>query len=293
MKRRISPEFLALFALALADAMLLSCTRYTLALQGYALVPVGGIFFTGLWYVYTFKRPEPRLAGLARTALLFAVGTALMGTLSYLLAGVSTRPLYDAQLAAIDQTIGFDWPTYHHLLLSTSALSHLTHWSYSALGLELIFLILILDPIGRSGRARELFLGFTLAAVMVMLIGALFPAAGAYAYYKTPELHTEPYVAQYLALRNGSLHVLDPRTMQGIVQFPSFHAALAVICLSATRGIRWLFLPLLPLTLLIIAATPVAGGHHFSDVLAGLLIAGIVIGLLRQARGDDEPQKAT
>ncbi|MGH8460215.1 MAG: phosphatase PAP2 family protein [Stenotrophobium sp.] len=276
-------EFTLLFALTLADVLLLAFTRYTLALHGFALVSLGGVFFLGLWIVYGRLRPEPRLAGLARTALLFTLGTAALGTLSYLLAGLSPRPLFDAQLAALDRAIGCDWPAYHRLLLSTPALAHLTQWSYGALGIELIVLILMFDPIGRPDRARELFLGFTLTAIAVVLLGAVFPAAGAFVYYATPESHTEPYVIQYLALRNGSLHVLDPRTMQGIVQFPSFHAALAVICLHATRGMRWLFWPLLPMTLLVIASTPAAGGHHFSDVLAGLFIAGMVIALLRRA----------
>ena len=263
------------------DAFLLVSTSYSIAPYGWSLLLACCIFLSVIWLAYSRWRPEPTLAGLARTALRFALGTCAIGVFSYLLAGLASRPLFDAQFAACDQAMGLDWVAYRHFLFVTPALKRVTTGCYALLGAELILLILTLDVIKRPERAHELFLGFMLTALIVILIGAVFPAAGAFVHYASPEMYSEPYVAQYLGLRNGSIHVIDLTRMEGIVQFPSFHAALALVCSFVARGTR-LFWPLLLVNLLVMLATPPAGGHHFIDVFAGLAVAAAVTLALRK-----------
>jgi membrane-associated phospholipid phosphatase len=60
---------------------------------------------------------------------------------------------------------------------------------------------------------------------------------------------------------------------EGIITFPSFHAALGIIFIAGLWPIpvlRWIGLIV---NVLMIAATPVEGGHYFIDVLAGVVIA--------------------
>jgi membrane-associated phospholipid phosphatase len=92
----------------------------------------------------------------------------------------------------------------------------------------------------------------------------------------------DPYVQQFLALRDGHLKIIDLRQLQGVVQFPSFHLAMAVILTYAVRGIRVLFPVLLAWNALVIAATPLVGGHHFSDLWGGALVTLLVILLMRR-----------
>lgn len=281
--RRLSAAQGLLLAVGLADAVLLTMCHWIIAMRGLAVLAIGGATLLLVYQVYSRWRPEPRLAALAGTALHFALATALLGTLSYLLTSLSAqRPLADPALAALDQALGLDWQAYHRYANATPALRALTQCGYALLGMELLGLILTLDLIGRQDRARELLLGFCVTALAAILIAALWPAAGAYVHYATAEQQTEPYVLQYLATRSAAPHTLDLLQMQGIVQFPSFHAALALICSFVARGTR-LYGPLLAVNGWIVLSTPPAGGHHFADVAAGLLLAAVVAFALHRA----------
>ncbi len=88
------------------------------------------------------------------------------------------------------------------------------------------------------------------------------------------------YVAQMAALRDGALRVIDLGDVQGLVVFPSFHAALAVICAAVAQE-RWI-VPVWGFNLLIVAASPAIGGHYFVDILAGILLACITVGLVHE-----------
>jgi len=268
-----------------ADAVCLlmgALTRpWHIAWAAQEMVAAGSAVLLVIWWVYGSIRPAPRLAGMARTALLFALYTNAVGTLSYLLTGTLQLPLLDRQLDAMDHALGFDWMAVHQWLWSPRWLRIATILLYACLGPELILLILLLDLCGRGDRARELFLTFVISSLAVTVLGELLPAAGAFVEYATPEAHTTRYVLDYLGLRDGSLRSIDAVTMQGVVQFPSFHAALAALSAYAVRGMRWLFAPSLLLNVLVIVVTPAAGGHYLVDVLAGLLLAAATIALLR------------
>lgn len=60
---------------------------------------------------------------------------------------------------------------------------------------------------------------------------------------------------------------------QGIISFPSLHAASGLLFLMALWPVRYVGWIAALLNLAMIAATPVDGGHYFSDVAAGLAIA--------------------
>jgi len=64
---------------------------------------------------------------------------------------------------------------------------------------------------------------------------------------------------------------------EGIITFPSLHAALAVIPIVALWPIprlRWL---ILALNIVMLAATPIDGSHYFIDVIAGIVVAAIAV----------------
>lgn len=238
------------------------------------LVPLAcASVFLAISAVYTYLRPDRGLAGVLLSAALFILLTNTLGIFSYLLGNLSHAPLIDTELAAFDRSLGFDWSAWRGFLSEPPALGIAMFNIYGSLGVELIVLILLLDPIGKHDRARELFLGFAAILTIELLIGYWFPAAGAFVQYATPEAHTSAYVQQFLALRDGSQRTVDVLHVEGILQFPSFHAALAVICSVVVRGIRWLAWPLWTLNLLVLISTPSCGGHYLADVLMGLLIA--------------------
>ncbi len=65
--------------------------------------------------------------------------------------------------------------------------------------------------------------------------------------------------------------------ISGIIAFPSYHAACAVLLTYFLRGIPVLFPAAVVFNLLMVLATPIIGGHYATDVLAGLAVAAVTI----------------
>jgi len=84
------------------------------------------------------------------------------------------------------------------------------------------------------------------------------------------------------SLRAGEPMVLDWGHLDGVVQFPSFHAALGTIYIYAARHRLWALIPFAVLDTLLIVATPPMGGHYLSDTLAGIAVALIAIAVTRR-----------
>jgi PAP2 superfamily protein len=274
-------EWRLILYVAAADALLLAAAAFggrpwRIAWIPEFLLAAAALVLAAVWWAYRSLRPEPRLAGTARAALLLVIYFNVIATLSYLSVGMSGLPLFDAHLAALDRALGLDWMAYYRWLTASPQLALAVRVIYASLGPQMPVLYLLLNLAGHEDRARELFLASACSSFAVVAFGALLPAAGAFVYYGVPEARTTLYVQEYLAVRQG-LRVFDLRILQGLVQFPSFHAVLAVMCAHAVRGMRALFPLSLLLNGLIVAVTPIGGGHHFVDVLAGLLLAALVL----------------
>jgi membrane-associated phospholipid phosphatase len=62
----------------------------------------------------------------------------------------------------------------------------------------------------------------------------------------------------------------------GIISFPSLHASAALLAIYLVRGLKLIY-PVTVLNLLMLAGTPVFGGHFFVDVLAGVGIFCVAV----------------
>src|SRR5262249_43347877 len=78
-------------------------------------------------------------------------------------------------------------------------------------------------------------------------------------------------------LRDGSFRALVAVGSEGIITFPSLHAALAVILIIALWPIRMLRWVILVLNTVMLVATPIDGSHYFIDVIAGIAVAVLAV----------------
>ena len=148
----------------------------------------------------------------------------------------------------------------------------------------------VLAALGRYRRIEEFTFAFGLALFVTTLISGLVPAIGVYQQIGLDPAtlkHIDPgaYLDQLRDLpptRAGILRHLQLLNLGGIVTFPSFHAASAVLYTWALWPLRWSR----PLVVLVngvmLAATPLNGGHYFVDVIAGVAIAVSAIVAARQ-----------
>jgi membrane-associated phospholipid phosphatase len=79
------------------------------------------------------------------------------------------------------------------------------------------------------------------------------------------------------------------RGAEGLISFPSFHTAWAILLALALRRWRVAFLLSSILNAAVVAATLTTGWHYASDVLGGALVCAVAVALVRAA----DPRLAT
>jgi membrane-associated phospholipid phosphatase len=197
--------------------------------------------------------------------------------LQYPLASVGF-PVQDDLLASIDEALGFNWKiefsaVFHHPGLLSGMIS-----TYQALLWQVPIACVIVglfDP-----RRLQLFItANTIALGIALVLSALVPAAGAFHQYGSPL--PVVWVEQFLAVRDGSLRVLDPAVISGIVAFPSYHTILALLVGWAFAGVRKIVVFVIIFEAAILVSTRVMGGHYLADMAAGAVVAAVAVWFAR------------
>ncbi len=254
--------------------------------MGRSFATAGGataLSLAGYW-LYQTRRPDPRLAsalgGTAQIVAFAAVGAPF----SYIAASLDL-PLRDSWFDAADRALGLDWTSLLNWMDAHASLHPLFSIIYLSLLPQTVIVVLALALAGRLAWMRVFVLAFMISAIVTIVIAALVPAQGVWGFYKlSPAAYPDivPATQEYhlpifLGLRDGSFRQLMAMGSQGIVTFPSLHAALALIITVGMWPIpvlRWIGLAI---NTLMLVSIPVDGGHYFIDVPAGLAIAVLAI----------------
>lgn len=217
----------------------------------------------------------------ALSAVLLIIGfSAAAAPLSYLVATLGL-PQWDNALLRWDRALGLDWRAYLDWVNNRPLIGLMFTLTYQSLMSQMIVICLVLGLGGRHFELRVFTLAVVMSGMVCVLISALMPAMAMYVQlglkpHDFPNLAPAAayvHVEHILSLRDGTFRVFSLDTAEGIITFPSYHASLAVIFMAALWSVRWLRWPGVVLNLLVIAATPIDGGHYFVDVGAGIAIA--------------------
>lgn len=289
MLRRIS-EVQAFWAIVVA--IIVIDAAWTMAL-GIKVVPdpvalAGIALIAAINLVYATVRPHARIAAAAASVLQLAAFTSAGAVLSYLTV-TSRFPLIDRHLAAFDAAIGVNWVGLFHWVHDHPVIFRMFELAYNSMMLQVGFLLVALNALGRLERVREFVWLFVLSLLIIIPISWLLPAEGAWAHYGVSHLTNAYYLPDFYALREGRMPVIDMTGITGVIQFPSFHAALGLILIYAYRGVRYLFPISCLLNICMIASTAVSGGHHIADILAGLAVVPLAVVILRLGQGERAP----
>ena len=269
---------IVLVAAFVVTALLLS--NFHLAWQTFAAPALAcSTLLAGGWF-YSRWRADARLAsGLFSTAQLIAFA-AVAAPLSYIAASANL-PLCDAALDTMDRALGFDWKALLAWMNTAPILYRVLRPIYLSLTLQMTTVVLCLAFSGRHLWLRTYTLAFLCAALVCIAISAALPAAGAWPHYGPTASHSGilPTVSTswpvFYGLRDGSFRVLVAIGSEGIITFPSLHAALAVLVTAALWPVRYLRWAAVILNTAMLIATPIDGSHYFSDVLAGVALAAL------------------
>jgi hypothetical protein len=231
-------------------------------------------------------RPTTFLIGNAAQVVLV---TAIMAPMTYV-AAAAAYPLQDAALHRIDQLLGLDWRAYLDFVNQYPWLGAALSRGYTMIGWPIFAIPLVLGLAGHVVRLNQFVLAFGAALAATTLISAFVPAVAAFNYLGlTPADYANlkpladfDHMRHLPLVRDGTMRELDVMGVTGIVTFPSFHAASCLLYTWAFWPVRWMR----PITLaangLMLASTPIDGGHYFIDVFAGLALAAAAIALVNR-----------
>ena len=289
-------EWFALFVIgAFASIMLAGVASGLIGYDGADLNMVFALF-TGLWAVGHLAqgvqaRLLPDLCKLIAIFFLLALTAPLAGAVL----AETGSPLVDTRLAQADTWLipGFSWPAMAHCLNHYPRLMAALSYAYVSLGWQPLLLITLLCLLDRARHGWSFLSAWAGTLLLTMASFPLLPAVGAYAHFGILRA-TMPtvlcgsawhYPLTLLRLRDGTINMLGPDALEGIVTMPSFHAASAVLLAWGYAKIPFMRWPFLALNIVMwLSAIPI-GGHYLVDIAAGTAIAlGAIIAVERHAR---------
>jgi hypothetical protein len=276
-------------------ALLAACFSVSLLFVSFRLTPesvaysYGICLSLGAFVWWRFRQTAP-----ARLRTTFVIGaqaqvlltTVILAPATYVAASLG-GPLQDETLVAIDRALGLEWRAYLDFVNTRPWLGDLFGYGYRMIHWPIFAIPLILGMCGHVLRLNQYVLAFALALAVTAVVSAFVPAVAGFAHFGLTRadypnlrpLADSNHLPDLRSLRAGVLSVLDIREVMGIVTFPSFHAASSLLYAWAFWPIWWMRPVALLANGLMLAATPIDGGHYFIDVFAGLAVAAAAIWL--------------
>lgn len=273
--RRAYPNYIMIAGMSLFGLSLMLVRGFTIAPE------IAWEFFSWALVVIISGLAARRLGWERLAGALESIGViywqGLAGLLCIVPLATFAPPLADHFLNGIDKALSFDWVAYANLTQPLKPPFVIAYKSFiwqPALVLGALFFSRHFD------RGWQLVQAATIGLIPAIALFAFFPAVSAYNYHGGQPSYIQPVVAKFLPvlmeLRDGR-RILDEHSFAGMITFPSYHAAAAVMFAWAAWPLKWLRWPLIALNLVVLAATVSIGSHYLIDVIGGVGLGGFAI----------------
>jgi hypothetical protein len=211
---------------------------------------------------------------LEASALFSAIG--ILGPICAVIMASTALPLADEFLARSDQLLffGFRRDVLVEAVRHWDAFMEATSWIYHSLLWQPYLLIALLMAGGQGHHCWRFVSAWGIALGITLLLFPLAPAVGAPPYFFD-------FLGTFNGARNGELRAVGQGALTGIITFPSFHAAGAVLLGWAFQSIRPIAPAMFVLNGLMFASALIAG-HYLIDLVAGAAVACIAIRISRR-----------
>jgi hypothetical protein len=260
--------------------------HFDVDVAGYLALLVLSAALFGFGYFYSRVRPDANLAAMLFGASFLCTFSAAADFLNYLLLTVAGHPI-DETLARVDRALGFHWPQLIAWAAAHPVLNAALHAIYETSLPQIAALVVCLGLFRQPARIYGFCIALAIGAGIAIGFWTLFPSFGAFAVYHLPE---QVALKTNAALDGSYAHALNallahgpdrigPRAVKGLIGFPSFHTVMALLTIWYARnlpGLRW---AALVLNVLVVASTPIHGGHHLVDLFGGAATACVAIWL--------------
>ena len=235
---------------------------------------------TAAGWFYRSVRKEPRLAAVLISTSQIIAFAAVGAPLSYL-AATAGFPMQDALFDSWDRAwLHLDWASLMQMIASRPHLRLVLLLAYSSFAVQTVTTVFALGVAGRLASLKTFIVAFITTTLITIAISAVLPAVGPWVFL---DLHADmadgflPTSATswpvFFGLRDGSFHTINGMNSEGIISFPSLHAALGILFSAALWRVKIIKWAGLVLNGTMLVSTPAFGSHYFVDVIAGVLIA--------------------
>ena len=232
------------------------------------------VFLVPWLYLVTFPSRsafDRRLAELALAMTLLLVGNVIAAPAQYVVVSFGRPPI---DLAAWDRLLGFDVPRLTHWIAQSPRFVEWLAFGYFQVNVQMLALPALLGLLLKDTKAMwELVWHATVCVFLCVLVFAIWPAGAPAAYYN------HDLIADLLPRLGAGLPIprLSFGSLQGLISFPSLHVLWAWLFTWSVRRHRWLLAILLPINLLMGAATVCLGLHFGVDLLGSAVVAVVSV----------------
>jgi PAP2 superfamily len=238
----------------------------------------GTLFAAGSWFYRTI-RDEARLGAILTSTSQLIVFAAVGAPLSYL-AATAGFPLQDALFDAWDRQLQLDWSWLMSFIAARPSLQFVLLLAYSSFAVQAVTTILALGVTGQLARLTTFVIAFIATTLITIGVSAVLPALGPWLFLDFHPAMANGFLPTsstswpvFIGLRDGTFHTIHGLRSEGIITFPSLHAALGLLFATALWRITMVKWMAIVLNGLMLVATPAYGSHYFVDVLAGVMVA--------------------
>ncbi len=279
----------------LADVILF---RSALSIDWVTIIPTGGglLVLCAVWLKFYLAPAGPRERMMAELVFLVALMALLTNLASAMQYGAVAlgAPFADRWLAAADAAIGIDVPSLVKWTRAHPIVDLLLTVSYASLIAQYFVAIGLLAAYRHRAQFWEFAFHFHFCLIATVAALAIVPAVCPPAYYGfQPTIDMTRLIQQIRGFHAGTMTVVRFDQMEGLVSFPSFHVAGALITTWAVRHRRWIFVPYALVNVALIASTMMSGVHYAVDAIAALPLFLVSVFVYRRWASRLLPAEAT
>ncbi|MGH6682530.1 MAG: phosphatase PAP2 family protein [Pseudolabrys sp.] len=220
--------------------------------------------------------PQTRNVRIVQTILygvLYLVITSFCGVLAAYAMQRLAFPLQDQLLASADAALGVKWFDIAYWVDDHPQIQRILKLAYDSMSSQIALPLVILALSNRLSEVRVYLLAFAIALTITTIVAALMPAASPIALVDRTTFNILRFTGATPLDHLMRLRAAAPMTLSdafgGIITFPSFHAAVAVLTSLTLRHYHRIFVVLLFLNAALLCGAVTEGAHYVSDILAG------------------------
>lgn len=183
-------------------------------------------------------------------------------------------PTIDKYLFSVDLTLHYNTIGILEVLYQHPVAVKLLRYAYNAMDIELLALPIYLIVIQQFYSVKRYFFFLLLTTLLGYSFYYFWPTTA-----PASILHSDYFLTeqQNTGIKFHQLHhyLVPASGAGGLISLPSFHIIWAILCQQSAWCVRWLWMGLLPLNILVIFASLFLGWHYLVDFLGSVLIVGV------------------